>query len=134
MQVGVGQGCQDRLPKAAFGPVVLDRHDPTSLTSRRGDRRRVDGLDRIEVDDSGGDPVSAQASGGGDRLMESDASADQGDHVGGAGPDDLAATDRERLVGAVDDRGLATGRPDVHDAGPIDHRATSCAAWFASDG
>ena len=79
----VGEGCQDRLSKAALGPVILDRHDPAGLASRRGDRRRVDRLDRVEIDDAGRDPVGGEAVRGRDRLVEGDAGADQGEDVAG---------------------------------------------------
>ena len=45
------------IAEAAFGPVILDRHEPPAR--RLGccaERLLVDRLDRVEVDDARGDP------------------------------------------------------------------------------
>ena len=76
LNTSVGKGCQDRFSKAALGPVIPDCHDPAGLSSRRDDRRRVDRLDRIEIDDARGDSFRSQAARGRDRLVEGDARAD----------------------------------------------------------
>jgi len=62
----------------------------------------------------------------GERLVEGDAGADEGDLVLGAGAQHLAAADRELLVGPVDHRGVGAGGAQVGDAGAV---AMAGTAW-----
>jgi hypothetical protein len=57
MQVRIGERAEDGFAETTFGPMIFDRHDPTGLASYGCKRVRIDRLDRVEVDDAGGDPV-----------------------------------------------------------------------------
>src|SRR6185503_21143531 len=97
----LGERSEDCLTETAFRSVVLDRHETTGLAGRGCHRRCVDRLDRVEIDDTSRDPVGREALRSGDRLVEGDACADQGEDVRWTRPNDLASPDRERLVGTV---------------------------------
>src|SRR6266508_1927760 len=93
---------------AALDPVILDDDDPAARRLRRGhERLAVDRLHGVRVDDTDAHAVLRELVGRDDRLVQRDARGDHGDAVvGAAAAHDLAAADRERLLRAVDDRGL----------------------------
>ena len=121
-QAARGERVEDGVAETALGPVVLGRDKAAGFVGGVPQRGGVDGLDRIRVDDAGGDALVSERVRGGERLVHGDARGHNGDLVAGRGAQHVAAADRELLVATVDDRGLAAGGAQVGNAGQVRHR------------
>ena len=91
-------------PRPPLGVVVLGDDQPAA--GRRGRLSQgglADRLDRVQVDDPGGDPVGGQFIGGAQALVHGDARPDQGDLIALAGSQHLGPADREGLAVWVED-------------------------------
>ena len=104
---------QHALADPALGPVVFDR-DEASLRRLRSlaQARNVDRLHGVEVDHTRADPVLRQLLRGFERFVQCDPGGDDRHLVVVGGTDDLAPSEPEVLVRAVDDRCRAARRAD----------------------
>src|SRR5579875_3387158 len=121
-QAAGGEGVEHGVAEPALRPVVLRGDDVARLVCRLAQRDRVDGLDRVRVDDPCRDAFGLQPLRGGQRLVHGDARRHDRDLVTWRGAQCPAAADGEVLAGPVDDRGAATGGPQVADPLAIGHR------------
>ncbi len=103
----VEEGVQDRVPETALGVVVLDGEQTAGVLGGLAQGLDVDGLDRVQVDHPHLDALAIQHVGGGQRLLHGHPGGHDGQPVPAGEPQHLAAADRELVVGAVDDRGVA---------------------------
>ena len=96
--------------------MILDGDD---RNRQRAQRLGVDRLDRVEVDDAGGDAFLGQRVGGLERLVHGDPGRDHGHVVAVA--QRAAAADLEGLVGVVEDTRRGAERAEVRDPLQVGH-------------
>ena len=87
--------------------ILGDDQPPAGRRRGVGQGGPVDGLDRVQVDDPGRDPVAGQVVGGAQALVHGDARPDQRDLVAAGGPQHLAPANRKRLPGRIENRPAA---------------------------
>jgi hypothetical protein len=71
----------DGFPDPTLGNMVLDRDDRARIFRRPGERRRIDRLDAVQVDDADHDPFLPQLFIGFERLMHGDACTDHRGYI-----------------------------------------------------
>ena len=85
-----GKGFEDGGSQAALGMMVLDQDQSTGFLCGLLERRAVDRLERIEIDDPGRDAIVAEGVGGGQALVQGNSGTDEGYLVFGAERSTLA--------------------------------------------
>src|SRR5207237_5985550 len=108
-----GEYVEDCVADAAFRPMVFDGDDLARVAGGLAQRRRVNGLDAVEVDDPSRYADPRQRLGGGQGLVQRDPRRDQRHAVTLRRANYAAAADREAVAGAVDPRSLHTSRAIV---------------------
>ena len=73
-----GHGARDGVADAADRIVILDRDQPAGFARGRQQRRRINRLQRVEIDHADGDALLLQLVVSLQRLVQRDAGADDG--------------------------------------------------------